>query len=208
MSQIPDYQTLRAAFQPLVFAGIPLRQLAAATASRSPGVDCEPRSNTLRWVDITGETLNKLRWPDKFVHTVQPGRPASGRAFAKSAASGSDGIWLWSENKLPRPPARQHQGKLMTVDDCTADPQGRLLRGTIFLADSDTDATGLLYALTTTSAAVSEAFNLTTSGYEPQGNISDQLVLFDVGIPDKPERCCQFRNTSSPKEPILTHAPA
>jgi sugar lactone lactonase YvrE len=109
-------------------------------------------SNTLYWVDITGEKIHTCLWPEKVIHTVSQGLTASALALTESrnlVIAGAKGIHMWNPQQGPIPIAQSFDGQPLPVNDCIVDERGRLLVGTTFFDGTDSYHPGSLYCLGT-----------------------------------------------------------
>ena len=93
------------------------------------------RTNTLYWTDITGKRFYRLDWATCKHELLQSGFEVGGYAFQESGGfvvANSQGIWLWDGAGAPRLMITEADGTKCQMNDCIADPQGRLLAGSWF----------------------------------------------------------------------------
>ncbi len=94
-----------------------------------------PRDQVLYWSDISGHKLYRCTWPSRTFELHHDGLEVSG--IALHAAGGlvivnSKGVWLWNgDGKLLRV-VDTVEGRRCALNDCIADPEGRLFTGSCF----------------------------------------------------------------------------
>jgi sugar lactone lactonase YvrE len=96
-------------------------------------------SKRLYWTDVIGQKFYCYDWATKKHRIVQEGLEINAAAFNQSGGfvvCNSSGAWLWEEGRAPRLVADQADGSKCHLNDCIADPVGRLLVGSYFY-DSD-----------------------------------------------------------------------
>lgn len=94
-----------------------------------------PRERALYWSDITGRKFNRYSWMDGRHEVVRDDFEVSG--LAPHASGGfvlvnSQGVWLWDWNHEPILVTDTVDGRKCSLNDCIADPQGRLFTGSCF----------------------------------------------------------------------------
>ena len=95
----------------------------------------DQRRGLLFWTDITGKRFYRYDWRQKKTEVLQAGWEISG--FALNEPEGflvvnSEGIWTWQGENRPTLLANQVEGFPCRMNDCIADPAGRLLAGSQF----------------------------------------------------------------------------
>jgi D-xylonolactonase len=119
----------------------------------------------LYWTDITGQKFYCLDWATRKHWLVKAGLEISGAAFNRSGGfviTNSSGIWLWDGAGDPRLIADQAEGSKCQMNDCIADPAGRLLAGSYFYDPSKEYPLGSLICVETdgTARVLDEGFHL------------------------------------------------
>lgn len=95
----------------------------------------DPAGQDLYWTDITGRRFLKWSFSKRLAEVVGRGFEVAGFALRKQggfAVTNSQGIWLWDGTGKPELIAESVDGKLCALNDCTADPVGRLFSGSCF----------------------------------------------------------------------------
>jgi D-xylonolactonase len=112
----------------------------------------DARGETLYWTDITGRCLHQYLWSTKRHETQQPGREVAGFALLEEGGfvvTNSNGIWLWDGGEKWQLVADSAEGKNCVLNDCVADPAGRLFAGSCFFEPGDHYERGCLFRLDT-----------------------------------------------------------
>jgi len=89
----------------------------------------------LYWTDITGQKFYCFDWSPRKTWAVKEGWEIAGAALNRAGGfviANSSGIWLWEDGGEPRLVADQADGSKCQMNDCLADPAGRLLAGSNF----------------------------------------------------------------------------
>ena len=95
--------------------------------------DC--RTATLHWTDITGKHFYRLNWKTRNAEIIAQGFEVAGLAFQEAGGfvvTNSLGIWLWKPDDQPRLIITEAAGTKCQMNDCIADPHGRLFAGSYF----------------------------------------------------------------------------
>jgi sugar lactone lactonase YvrE len=95
----------------------------------------DQRRGLLFWTDITGKRFYRYDWHARKAEVLHAGWEISG--FALNEPEGflvvnSEGIWTWDGGNRPTLLANQVEGFSCRMNDCVADPVGRLLAGSQF----------------------------------------------------------------------------
>ena len=119
----------------------------------------------LYWTDITGQKFYCYDWTRKQHRLVREGFEVAGAAFNRPGGfvvANSAGIWLWEETGEPRLIAGQADGSKCQMNDCIADPAGRLLAGSYFYDPSKDYPLGKLIRVDTdgTAHVIDESIHL------------------------------------------------
>ena len=113
-------------------------------------------SRRLYWTDITGQRFYSYDWATKQHRIVKEGFEVAGAAFNRAGGfvvANSSGIWLWDGAGEPRLVAEQADGCKCQMNDCIADPAGRLLAGSYFYDPSKDYPLGNLIRVDTDGTA-------------------------------------------------------
>jgi len=89
----------------------------------------------LYWTDIAGGKLYRCKWPERTSELVLEGFEVSGMAIGQSGSYilvNSDGVWSWKPGTNPLHIVGTVEGKRCALNDCIADPEGRIFAGSCF----------------------------------------------------------------------------
>jgi len=92
----------------------------------------DDRSQVLYWTDITGKRFFRYRWQDRQHELLHEGFQVGGFCFQEDGGfvvTNSAGIWLWIAGTEPVLLAAEAEGKECVMNDCIADPEGRVYSG-------------------------------------------------------------------------------
>lgn len=108
----------------------------------------DEREEALYWTDITGRKFFRYLWREQRRERVSEGFQVGG--FSRQENGGfvvtnSDGIWLWPPNQEPLLLAREADGQECVMNDCSADPEGRVYSGSWHLDDAGRSAPSFLF---------------------------------------------------------------
>ena len=100
------------------------------------------QESALYWTDITNKRFYRYDAREKKATLLSSGFEVAGFAFNEGGGYtvvNGDGIWLWDGKTAPRNIATQVDGKNCRMNDCAADPNGRLLAGAFYFEGVVTD---------------------------------------------------------------------
>lgn len=142
----------------------------------------DERSQTLFWTDITGRRFYRYLWREKRHEIVRAGLEVAGFAFLEPSGFlivNSDGVWLWDGADQLQPVLHEVDGRTCILNDCIADPEGRLFTGSCFFDPNRDDyELGFLFRVDQGGSAhiVEEGIRLSNGlGFSP-----DELTLYHV----------------------------
>lgn len=93
------------------------------------------RENALYWTDISNKRFYRYDCSTKQATVLSTEFEVCGFAFHQGGGFvvvNSEGIWLWDSKTAPANIATQVEGHLCRMNDCAADPSGRLLAGSYY----------------------------------------------------------------------------
>ncbi len=102
----------------------------------------DSRTSMLYWIDITGRRVSRHDWTTGHSSIVIDNFDVAGLALHESGGFvvvNGDGIWLWDGAGVPSPIAQSSDGRPLAMNDCIADPMGRLLSGSCYFDPSRPD---------------------------------------------------------------------
>jgi sugar lactone lactonase YvrE len=91
--------------------------------------------NMLFWTDLSGRRFYCYDWLNKRSMVLREGLEICGFAFNQPAGFvvvNTEGIWAWDGQEAPQLLASEADGYPCRMNDCIADPRGRLLAGSCF----------------------------------------------------------------------------
>jgi D-xylonolactonase len=100
------------------------------------------RDQVLYWTDITGQRFYRYLWQERRHELVRQGFELAGFALRESGGfvvTNSTGFWLWDEKGSPRLLADEAEGRRCVLNDCIADPEGRVYSGSCFYDPNRSD---------------------------------------------------------------------
>lgn len=133
----------------------------------------DEREQALYWTDITGRQFFRYVWSEKRHELLSNGFQVGG--FCRQEGGGflvtnNDGIWLWSPGSEPLLLATEADGRKCVMNDCAADPEGRVYSGSWHL-----DEQGI--------SAPSNLFRVDTDGTV---HVADEGICFSNGLAFSP----------------------
>ena len=131
-------------------------------------------SSTLYWTDITGRRFYRCSWPQSACELLREGFEVAGLALRDQpgfVAVNSGGFWLWELGASPKPIVSEGEGKRCVLNDCIADPEGRVFSGSCLYDGSRPDyERGCLFRLDRDGSVhvVDEGFGIANGlGFSP-----------------------------------------
>ncbi len=112
----------------------------------------DPAERILYWTDITGKQLFRYQWKDRHHERLQDGFEIGGFCLQESGGfvvTNSQGIWLWSPGNAPVLLASQADGQECVMNDCIADPEGRVFSGSYHLDNTGASVPSFLFRVDT-----------------------------------------------------------
>lgn len=95
----------------------------------------DDRTGSLYWADCYGQKVYRCDWARRHHRLLKAGLPVTGFAFNEPAGfvvANGEGIWLWDGFDRVEKIASEVDGVRLQMNDCLADPKGRLLAGTCY----------------------------------------------------------------------------
>ena len=131
------------------------------------------RASQLYWTDMTGQKFHCLDWPARKYRLVKEAYEVCGFAFNASGGfvvTNSSGVWLWDGAGDARQIAAEVESVPLQLNDCIADPAGRLLAGSYFYNPNEEYRLGNLISVGSNGKAriVDEGIHLANGlGFSP-----------------------------------------
>jgi sugar lactone lactonase YvrE len=134
----------------------------------------DEREESLYWTDITGRRFYCFLWRDQRRELLSEGFQVSG--FSRQEDGGflvtnNDGIWLWSPSTRPILLASEAEDQECVMNDCAADPEGRVFSGSWHLDDEGHSAPSFLFRVETDGSV----------------HIADEGICFSNGLAFSPD---------------------
>lgn len=134
----------------------------------------DERLRLLYWTDISRKRFYRCSWPGRQHSLLHEGFEVAGFAIHESGgfvAVNSSGAWLWDGHAGKKLIAAQADGQQCVLNDCIADPEGRVFSGSCFYDASRPDnPPGCLFRVDTDASVhvVDEGIRLSNGlGFSP-----------------------------------------
>jgi D-xylonolactonase len=133
----------------------------------------DPADQALYWTDITGHRFFRYLWRERRREVLSDGFQVGG--FCRQQNGGflvtnSEGIWLWNPGNRPVLVADRADGQECVMNDCTADPCGRVYSGSWHLDESGHSSPSFLFRVDTDGSV----------------HIADEDICFSNGLAFSP----------------------
>ncbi|HTV81985.1 MAG TPA: SMP-30/gluconolactonase/LRE family protein [Acidobacteriaceae bacterium] len=128
----------------------------------------------LYWTDITGHRFFRYLWRERRREVLSSGFQVGGFCRQQSGdflVTSSQGIWLWSPGEQPILLADQAEGQTCVMNDCAADPCGRVYSGSWHLDENGHSAPSFLFRVDTDGSV----------------HIADEGICFSNGLAFSPD---------------------
>lgn len=138
------------------------------------GPHWDERDQSLYWTDIDGRRFYRYLWRERRHELLSEGFTINGFTLQDDGGmvvTNSQGFWLWRPGVEPALLATEAGGQECRLNDCLADPEGRVFSGSCHL-----DAQG--------HSDPSFLFRLDTDG---SVHIADEGILFSNGLAFSPD---------------------
>ena len=129
----------------------------------------------LYWTDLARRRFYRYKWSDRRSEIVSEKMQVSGYAFNTPGGlvvTNVTGIWLWDTKSEPTLLAEEIDGNKCIMNDCIADPEGRVYSGSYRNEDGDfVEGAGCLLRIDTDGSVhiVDESFQLSNGlGFSPE----------------------------------------
>jgi sugar lactone lactonase YvrE len=155
-------------------AEIPMETIADDGNLCGEGPHWDEREQALYWTDIDGQRFYRYDWRARRHELLAEGFTINGFTMQQDGGfvvTNSQGAWLWAPGAEPRLLASEAEGQECRLNDCLADPEGRVYSGSYHL-----DAQG--------RSDPSYLFRIDTDG---SVHIADEGILFSNGLAFSPD---------------------
>jgi sugar lactone lactonase YvrE len=149
----------------------------------------------LYWTDSVALRLYRYDWRTRSHGCIKEGLEANGIALDTSGGlvlANNSGIWLWDGGAEPRLVAADVNGSKCRINDCIADPQGRLISGSWFYNPEGNYEKGKLICIENdgTARILDEGFHLSNGlGFSPDArtlyftdSVARRIFAYDYDV--------------------------
>jgi len=134
----------------------------------------DDQKQILHWTDIDGKKFYRFLWNERRHELVNEGFQVNGYGMQQNGGylvTNSQGVWLWSPGTEPVLLASQADGKECLLNDCIADPQGRVYSGSYHYNPNGQAAPSFLFRVDTDSSV----------------HVADEGIQFSNGLAFSPD---------------------
>jgi D-xylonolactonase len=128
----------------------------------------------LYWTDIDGKKLYRYLWNERRHELIHKGFKVNGFAMQESGGfvvTNSEGAWLWTLGSKPTLLASQADGQECVLNDCIADPEGRVYSGSYHHNPNGPSAPSFLFCIDTDGSV----------------HVADEGIRFSNGLAFSPD---------------------
>jgi sugar lactone lactonase YvrE len=134
----------------------------------------DDRRQILYWTDIDGKKFYRLLWKERRHELVHDGFQVNGACMQESAGfvvTNSSGVWLWNPESKPILLASEADGQECVLNDCIADPEGRVYSGSYHFNPNGVSAPSFLFRADTDGSV----------------HVADEGIQFSNGLAFSPD---------------------
>jgi sugar lactone lactonase YvrE len=106
----------------------------------------------LYWTDINGKKVYRFLWNERRHELVYDGFQVNGACMQENGGfvvTNSSGVWLWNPQSKPTLLASDGDGQECLLNDCIADPEGRVYSGSYHFNPNGVAAPSFLFRVDT-----------------------------------------------------------
>lgn len=110
----------------------------------------DDQKQILYWTDIDGKKFYRFLWKQRRHELVHEGFQVNGTCMQQNGGfvvTNSSGIWLWSPPSEPMLLASEAEGQECVLNDCIADPEGRVYSGSYHYTPGGVSAPSFLFRI-------------------------------------------------------------
>jgi sugar lactone lactonase YvrE len=114
------------------------------------GPHWDERSQSLYWTDIDGRKFYRYLWRERRRQLVDEGFTVNGFCLQEDGSfvtTSSQGAWLWTPGQKPTLLAAEADGQECRLNDCVADPEGRVYSGSYHLNEKGESDPSFLFRI-------------------------------------------------------------
>jgi D-xylonolactonase len=138
------------------------------------GPHWDEREQALWWTDIDGKRFYRYRWREERREQVEEGFTINGFCLQERGGfltTSSEGAWLWRPGEKPFLLASEAEGEECRLNDCLADPEGRVYSGSYHLNPDGTSSPSFLFRIDTDGSV----------------HVADEGICFSNGLAFSPD---------------------
>lgn len=138
------------------------------------GPHWDEREQALYWTDIDGKSFYRFLWRENRHELLHRGFTINGFCLQEDGGfvtTSSQGAWLWRPGEEPVLLAAEAEGQECRLNDCLADPEGRVYSGSYHLNEDGSSAGSFLFRIDTDGSA----------------HIADEGIRFSNGLAFSPD---------------------
>jgi sugar lactone lactonase YvrE len=134
----------------------------------------DDQEQVLYWTDIDGKKFYRFFWKERRHELMHGGFQVNGACMQRNGGfvvTNSNGIWLWNPPSTPMLLASGAEGQECILNDCIADPEGRVYSGSYHYTPSGVAAPSFLFRIDTDGSV----------------HIADEGIQFSNGLAFSPD---------------------
>ncbi len=134
----------------------------------------DEQKQILYWTDIDGQKTYRFLWNERRHELLHDGFQVNGWCIQQAGGfvvTNSSGIWLWDPGSKPRLLAAEADGKDCVMNDCIADPEGRVYSGSYHYNPAGHALPSFLFCLDTNGSV----------------HVADEGIQFSNGLAFSPD---------------------
>lgn len=138
------------------------------------GPHWDEREQSLYWTDIDGKRFYRYLWRERRRELIHEGFTVNGFCMQQDdgfLVTNSEGAWLWHPGQNPVLLTSEADGEECRLNDCLADPEGRVYSGSYHLNEDGTSSPSFLFRIDTDGSA----------------HIVDEGICFSNGLAFSPD---------------------
>lgn len=120
------------------------------------GPHWDEQEQVLYWTDIDGKRLYRYLWQQQRRELVYEGFSINGFTRQRDGSfvlTNQEGAWLWRSGEVPMLIAAEADGQKCRLNDCLADPEGRVYSGSYHLDEFGRSSPSFLFRFDTDGSA-------------------------------------------------------
>lgn len=134
----------------------------------------DDQQQILYWTDIDGKKFYRYLWKERRHELVHGGFQVNGSCMQQNGGfvvTNSSGVWLWNPTSKPALLASEADGQECLLNDCIADPEGRVYSGSYHFNPDGIAAPSFLFRVDTDGSV----------------HVADEGIQFSNGLAFSPD---------------------